>query len=92
MTFNTHLTKVPCSIILDISAGDTSIKRKKEKQLPFSSSETEQPKHKEVKMTSHTGWSCCHVLRFLLGAHLSYEKGTAGCDLARKEITALVVI
>lgn len=33
----THLTKVPWSIRLDISAGDTSMKRRKEKQLPLSS-------------------------------------------------------
>lgn len=31
-----HLTKVPRSIRLDISVGDTSMKRKKEKQLPVS--------------------------------------------------------
>lgn len=35
-----HLTKVPCNMRLDISAGDTSMKRRKEKQLPLSSPET----------------------------------------------------
>lgn len=33
----TYLTKVPCSMRLDISAGDTSMKRRKEKQFPASS-------------------------------------------------------
>lgn len=33
----THLTKVPCSMRLNISVGDTSMKRRKEKQLPSSS-------------------------------------------------------
>lgn len=36
----THLTKVPCNMRLDISAGDTSMNRKKEKQLPLSLPDT----------------------------------------------------
>lgn len=49
----THLTNVPCSMRLDISTGDTSMNRRKEKQLPLSSPNT--VKMKTVNKTQQGG-------------------------------------
>lgn len=108
---------------LDNSAGDTSMKRRKEKQLPLSSPGTvkteyrmktvrrnkQTNKKKMGRMQTSKGGTGVK-LRFecemkeavksfmyvwtqsLVRAHLFCEKETAGCDLERRETTALEVI
>lgn len=45
-----HLARVPCSMRLDSSAGDTSMKRRKEKQLPLSSPGTVKTEYRMKNM------------------------------------------
>lgn len=52
----THLTKVPCSMRLNISVGDTSMKRRKEKQLPSLSAKG----CKDKVINTH---QCCFLIR-----------------------------
>lgn len=62
----THLTKVPCSMRLDISAGDTSMNRRNEKQLPLSSPKTVKMKtvHKTKPGDMWQELKCVSVLTF----------------------------
>lgn len=87
--------------MLDISVGETSMKRKKEKQLPLSPPERikraefkkQNLKKKKRHLRRDRKMKKDEIIKARVrNAHLSGGTETAECDLERKETAVLVVI